>query len=137
MSIDRQFGWMWSQACDLVDRAERLQRQFVRYVGAGADAAVWEPPVDIQETAEGLQFVFALPGVDPQQIEVTLSPGALSVSAVRIPRLGRAGSLIRRLEIPHGRFVRRISLAGRRLRIGERRYVNGCLEIRLVRADEP
>ena len=137
MSIDRQFGWMWSQACELMDRADRLQRQFVRYVGAGADAAVWEPPVDIQESADGLQFVFALPGVDPQQTEVSLEANALTVRALRTPRLGRAESLVRRLEIPHGRFVRRIALAGARLRIGETRYVNGCLEIRLVRADVP
>ena len=137
MSIDRQFGWMWSQACELMDRADRLQRQFVRYVGAGTDAAVWEPPVDIQESAEGLQFVFALPGVDPQQTEVTLDAHALTVSAVRTPRLGRAESLVRRLEIPHGRFVRRVALSGARLRIGETRYVNGCLEIRLIRANVP
>jgi len=137
MSIDRQFGWMWSQACELMDRADRLQRQFVRYVGAGTDMAVWEPPVDIQESAEGLQCVFALPGVDPQRTEVSLDANALTVSALRAPRLGRAESLIRRLEIPHGRFVRRIALAGARLRIGETRYVNGCLEIRLVRADVP
>ena len=30
MNTDRQFGWMWVQACELLDRAERLQRQFVR-----------------------------------------------------------------------------------------------------------
>ncbi len=136
MSIDRQFGWMWAQACELLDRADRMQRQFVRYVGPSTDAAVWEPPVDIQETSEGLQFVFALPGVDPEHIEIRLDSNALTVSAVRPARLGDPSSVIRRLEIPHGRFVRRISLSGARLRIGETRYVNGCLEIRLVRAGE-
>jgi HSP20 family protein len=136
MSIDRQFGWMWAQACELLDRADRMQRQFVRYVGPGADAAIWEPPVDIQETAEGLQFVFALPGVSPEHIEISLEPNALIVSAIRPARLGGPNSVVRRLEIPHGRFVRRISLSGTRLRIGDTRYVNGCLEVRLVRAGE-
>lgn len=135
MSIDRQFGWMWAQACELLDRADRMQRQFVRYVGPGTDAAVWEPPVDIQETPEGLQFVFALPGVDPEQIHVRLEPNALCVSAIRPARLGDPSSIIRRLEIPHGRFVRRIALAGNRLRLGESRYLNGCLEVRLAWAD--
>jgi HSP20 family protein len=136
MSIDRQFGWMWAQACELLDRADRMQRQFVRYVGPGADAAVWEPPVDIQETAEGLSFIFALPGVDAEQIEVSLEPNALTVSANRPARLGSPDSVVRRLEIPHGRFFRRIALAGTRLRLGETRYLNGCLEVRLVRAGE-
>jgi HSP20 family protein len=136
MSIDRQFGWMWAQACELLDRADRMQRQFVRYVGPGVDAAVWEPPVDIQETAEGLNFIFALPGVDPEHIEVSLEPNALTVSAIRPARLGSPDSVVRRLEIPHGRFFRRIALAGTRLRLGETRYLHGCLEVRLVRAGE-
>jgi HSP20 family protein len=136
MSIDRQFGWMWAQACELLDRADRMQRQFVRYVGPGVDAAVWEPPVDIQETAEGLHLVFALPGVNPEHIEVSLEPNALTVSAIRPARLGSKDSVVRRLEIPHGHFLRRIALAGARLRLGETRYLNGCLEIRLVRVGE-
>jgi HSP20 family molecular chaperone IbpA len=40
------------------------------------------------------------------------------------------------MEIPHGRFVRRIALAGARFRLGDTRYVNGCLEVRLMRAGE-
>ena len=127
---------MWAQACELLDRADRMQRQFVRYVEPTAEAPVWEPPVDILETAEGLQFVFALPGVNPEHIDVSLEPGTLTVSALRPARLGGANSVVRRLEIPHGRFVRRISLSGARLRIGETRYVNGCLEVRLLRAGE-
>ncbi len=134
MSIDRQVGWMWTQACELLDRADRMQREFVRYVGPGADAAVWEPPVDIQETSAGLQFVFALPGVSPEHIDIRLEPNALTVSAIRPARLGGSDSVVRRMEIPHGRFVRRIALAGARFRIGDTRYLNGCLEVRLVRA---
>src|SRR6201996_8853313 len=103
MSIDRQFGWMWSQACDLLDRADRMQRSYVRYVGPSADAAVWEPPVDIQEAPEGLSFVFALPGVNPEHIDVRLEANALTVSAFRPARLGGSDSVVRRMEIPHGR----------------------------------
>jgi HSP20 family molecular chaperone IbpA len=136
MSIDRQMGWMWAHACEVLDRADRMQRGFVRYVGPGVDAAVWEPPVDIQETSEGLHFVFALPGVDPERIEVRLEPNALTVSASRMARLGSSDSVVRRLEIPHGRFMRRIALAGARLRLAESRYLNGCLEVRLVRVGE-
>jgi len=48
-------------------------------------------------------------------------------------RLAEPGALIRRLEIPHGRFVREIALSGSALRIADTRYVDGCLEVRLVR----
>jgi HSP20 family molecular chaperone IbpA len=44
-------------------------------------------------------------------------------------------ALVRRLEIPYGRFVRQITLSGPALRIECTRCLNGCLEVRLVRAE--
>jgi HSP20 family protein len=136
MNSDRQFGWMWARACELLERAERLQRQFVRYIGPGVDVAVWEPPVDVQESADELAFSFALPGVEPDQIVVSLDGEALTVSAIRPVRLAHRRAVIRRLEIPHGRFVRRVPLNGPAMRLVESRYANGCLEVRLARAAE-
>jgi HSP20 family molecular chaperone IbpA len=136
MNSERRYGWMWVQACEVLDRAERLQRQFLRYIGPGADAAVWEPPVDIQETHDGLVVLFALPGVALEEIDIRLESTALTVSATRPLRLADRDAVIRRLEIPHGRFVRQIALTGARLQVAETRYVNGCLEVRLVRATE-
>jgi HSP20 family protein len=133
MSTERQYGWMWLQACELLDRADRLQRQFLRYVGPGTDAAVWEPPVDVQETSDGVVLFFALPGVVPEEIEIRLEPAQMTVSAMRPLKLAHPDAVIRRLEIPHGRFVRRIALAGNPLKVAESRYVNGCLEVRLTR----
>ncbi|HWF99783.1 MAG TPA: Hsp20/alpha crystallin family protein [Steroidobacteraceae bacterium] len=133
MSSERQYGWMWVEACERLDRAERLQRQFLRYLGPGADAAVWEPPVDIQETSDGLILLFALPGVVAEEISLTLEPTELTLSAMRPLKLSCADAVIRRLEIPHGRFVRRIPLAGVPLKLASRRYENGCLEVRLTR----
>ncbi len=134
MKSDRQYGWMWTQACELLERAERLQRQYVRYMGPGADSAVWEPPVDVQESGGEVLLQFAMPGVEPERINVSLDSEGLTVSAVRPVRLSDRNALIRRLEIPHGRFVRRIQLSGAPMRIVESLYVNGCLEVRLTKA---
>lgn len=134
MKSDPQLGWMWSQACELLEQAERLQRQYVRYIGHGAESAVWEPPVDVQESGDEVLLQFAMPGVDPGQIQVSLDSEGLIVSAVRPVRLAHRNAVIRRLEIPHGRFLRRIALSGAPLRIAESSYVNGCLEVRLARA---
>jgi HSP20 family molecular chaperone IbpA len=127
---------MWLRALELADEAERLHRRFLRYIGPGTDAVRWEPPVDIHETADGLILLFALPGVAPEDIEVRLERTALTVSALRRVRLADRGALIRRLEIPHGHFVREIALSGPVLRIADSTYENGCLEVRLVRAEE-
>lgn len=133
MKTEPQLGWMWAQACELLEQAERLQRQYVRYIGPEAGSAVWEPPVDVQESGDEVLLQFAMPGVDPQQIEVSLDSEGLIVSAIRPVRLAHRNALIRRLEIPHGRFLRRIALSGAPLRIAESTYVNGCLEVRLAR----
>jgi hypothetical protein len=50
-------------------------------------------------------------------------------------KLAEPGAIIRRLEIPHGRFVREIALSGPALKIAESQYHNGCLEVRLVPAE--
>lgn len=133
MNTERQFGWMWLQACEVLDHAEKLQRQFLRYAGPGVDAAIWEPPVDVHETRDGISLLFALPGVAVEQIEVTVEPNALTVSARRPMTLRDRASVVRRLEIPHGRFVRRVSLPAR-MQVAETRYVNGLLEVRLIAA---
>jgi HSP20 family protein len=135
MSTERQYGWMWLQALELTDEAERLRRRFVRYLGPGPDAVTWEPPVDIQETEEGLILLFALPGVASEDIEVRLNQTTLTLSARRPLRLAQCDAVIRRLELPHGRFVRQIALSGPALKIAGSKHLNGCLEVRLVRAE--
>jgi len=135
MSTERHFGLLWLHALELADEAERLQRRFPRYLGPGTDAVSWEPPVDIHETPEGFILLFALPGVAPEDIEVSMEDSALTVSARRRLRIADRDAVIRRLEIPHGRFVRQIALSGPALQIAHSRYLNGVLEVRLVWAE--
>lgn len=127
---------MWLRALELADEAERLHRRFLEYIGPGTDTVRWEPPVDVHETEDGLILLFALPGVAVEDIEIRIEPTALTVSALRRVKLPAAGALIRRLEIPHGRFVREIALTGPPLRLADSSYTNGCLEVRLMRARE-
>jgi HSP20 family protein len=126
--------WMWRQALEMVEEAEQLQKRFLRYLGPGGDAVSWEPPVDIQETEAGLVLLFALPGVAPADIDVHLEGGVLTVTAMRRVGLAHPDAVIRRLEIPHGRFVRRIELSDLAMTIAGSEYCNGCLQVRLARA---
>jgi len=132
---DRPYSWMYLQALDLVEEADRLQRRFLRYLGPAGDGVGWEPPVDIHEGPDATVVLFALPGVLPEDIAVRLDDAALTVTAVRRARCALNDALIRRLEIPHGRFLRQIPLVGRRLKVAKSQYVNGCLEVLLVPAD--
>lgn len=96
---------MWGEALSMLDRAQRLHRQFFTHA-----AVAWEPPVDIVETGEALEMHVALPGVAADAITVTLDPGGITISAVRpFPCQGETAQ-IHRLEIPYGRFERSIAL---------------------------
>lgn len=98
-------GWMWSEALSMLERAERLHRHFFTH----AEAA-WEPPIDVIESADGLRVQVALPGVSADAVTVALDPGGIAISAVRpFPCRGDT-SRVHRLEIPYGRFERRIGL---------------------------
>ena len=117
---------MWAEACEMLDRANRLQRQFFR----PRSAAAWEPPVDVYETAHDLWIVVALPGVGADQIEIAVGDSAVVVAGERrLPVEARA--IIHRLEIPHGRFERRIPLPAGHYRLENRKLADGCLVIGL------
>jgi len=135
MSSRNATGWMWAEACELLDQADRMHRQFFRLAASARSRSVWEPPVDVFEDEREVVIVVALPGVAEQGVELTLEAGVLIVRAERhIPAAGARGA-VRRLEIPYGHFERRIPLANLRLEAGTREFSDGCLILRLRKAE--
>ncbi|NJO67820.1 MAG: Hsp20/alpha crystallin family protein [Rhodospirillales bacterium] len=118
---------MWAEACEMLDRAERLHRQFFRPGPEVQRGATWEPPIDIYETEHELAIIVALPGVDPSHIEVAVDGDMLRVLGTRQAPAFASGFVIHRLEIPYGRFERRIRLENGSLELTRREAVNGCL----------
>ena len=131
MSSRNSTDWMWSQACELIEQAERMHRQFFRLLWSERAQAVWEPPVDVFEDEREVTIIIALPGVPPGCIEVNDEAGALVVRAERRPPFAGSLTAVRQLEIPYGYFERRIPLPGGRLEGATRELLNGCLILRL------
>src|SRR5262245_27758779 len=119
---------MWEQACEAMERAERLHRQFFH---RSRTAQAWEAPCDIFESNDALTILIALPGVEPDQIKVTLSAGVLIVSGEHPLPPEVRDARIHRLEIPHGHFQRRIELPPARFEVCGRHLANGCLMLQL------
>jgi HSP20 family protein len=126
-------GWMWAEACAMIERAEQLHRQFFQPGFAGTARASWEPPVDVFESERELLIVVALPGVESQDIEISSEPGGLLVAGVRRLPAAARGTDIQRLEIPHGRFERRIGLPAMSWELSRTTLVNGCLLLNLAK----
>jgi HSP20 family protein len=125
--------WMWAEACAMIERAEQLHRQFFQPGLAEVPAPSWEPPLDIFATEGALTIVAALPGVEPQDIEISIEPELLRVAGVRRLPAAARGMAIQRLEIPHGRFERRIRLPAARWELEQSALVNGCLLVSLMK----
>ena len=123
---------MWAEACALIDRAEQLRRQFFEPARPGAMHVRWEPPVDVFETDRDVCIIAALPGVAPEDICVEMEGNTLIIVGVRpLPKRGPHAQILR-LEIPYGRFERRITLSPR-LELSAREVKNGCLVLTLTK----
>ena len=123
-------AWMLAEAVDLLDDAERLQRQFFR-IAPSSGSPCWEPPVDVINNGTCLTLVVALPGVPPDQFEVRVDDKAIVVRGERSIGASVGTGTIVRPEIPYGRFERRIVLSPGRYKLMDMHLENGCLRINL------
>ena len=130
--MDRDYlDSMWSDACAMLLRAERLHRQVFRPTKSAELGPAWEPPVDIFETDQEVLVFVGLLGVHPDQLETIIDDGNLVVAGTRqLPSVLRTAA-IHRLELPQGRFERRIRLPAGRYRGVRRAMVDGCVLITL------
>ena len=92
--------WLWSEACEMLARAERMHRE--------------------------------VPGVDPDSIQAAIEDGDLVIAGIRSYPAVLRTAVIHRLELPQGRFFRRVRLpAGRYSTNVGRAVAEGCLVITL------
>ncbi len=101
-------------------------RQFLNQFVPGADAqdessvvtSQWVPRVDIREARDRFVILADLPGIDPQDVEIWMDKGILSLKGERKPLAGDADSSdeggrevrFSRVERATGRFHRRFTL---------------------------
>ena len=126
--------WMWSEALQMLAQAERLHQQAFRPQTAGRLRPSWEPPVDVLETEREVLILAALPGVDVQKVEAVIENGTLVLSGERTVPAELRTAKIHRMELPQGRFERRIALPPGVYGEVRRFEANGCLVVTLAKA---
>lgn len=95
----------------------------------------WAPAVDLKENREAYIVQADLPGVDPDDIEVTMENGVLTVRGQREEERREEGENLHRVERFSGRFERRFSLPDAADDGVEARMSKGVLEIRVPKSD--
>lgn len=130
MTLGQRSTWMWAEACELIERAERLQRQFFG-IGGRIDLPAWEPPVDVFETEDAVWLLAALPGVSAGDVSLSFDEEAIIIVGERRLPAALCQATLHRLEVPHGRFERRVPLPSGRYEFAENELVDGLLVVGL------
>lgn len=90
-----------------------MEDLFQRFFGppeAGNGDRFWSPRVDVEETEKEFVVKADLPGVDPKDVEVTLSHGALIMKGEKKEEKEKKEKNFHRVERFIGRFYREIPL---------------------------
>jgi HSP20 family molecular chaperone IbpA len=122
---------MWSEALRLFERADRLHRQFF----LAREPASWEPPLDVVESGEELRLQLALPGVSADAVTVAAHTGGIVVSAIRGFPCREREVRIHRVEIPYGRFERRIEFPAHLYELQSKTLLDGILTLTFRRKE--
>ena|SRR5260221_10973128 len=118
----------WSEALAVLARTDRLHREIFQPTAGG-----WEPPIDVLETEAGLLIVVALPGVRREEMEIVIGNGELLVRGTRRWPILQRPARVHRIELPHGRFERRLPLPPGAYQLVDRDHADGCLILTLRR----
>ena len=98
----------WSLFTELEQELDRLAG--TRAVAGGKLELGWAPAVDVREEPDRYVLLVDVPGIPPEQIQVTMDQGILTIGGERHLELGGEHSELRHQERMHGRFERRFTL---------------------------
>ncbi|MBT8137680.1 MAG: Hsp20/alpha crystallin family protein [Gammaproteobacteria bacterium] len=123
----------WDTARSLHREIDRLFRD----IGSRDRETVadWVPAVDLQEQEDCFLLHVDVPGVDPQNIDIAVEGGVLTLSGQRESTSSDDHKGFRRVERISGRFLRRFTLPdGVDTEAVSARSENGVLEISIPKA---
>jgi HSP20 family protein len=106
----------WDPFKEVATLQERMNRMFEEVWGRGRRpdedfiSGSWAPPVDVRETKAALEISAELPGVDPQNVEVSVEGGVLTLKGTRLFEKAAEGETYHRVERAYGAFERSFTL---------------------------
>jgi HSP20 family protein len=92
------------------DRMNRLFDSFFHEGGHRASEGLHWPTLDLIETPENLQVKAELPGIDPKQLEISITGNTLTIRGEKTEEKEEKGKTWHHRERSSGSFVRSITL---------------------------
>ncbi|MDP1796517.1 MAG: Hsp20/alpha crystallin family protein, partial [Planctomycetaceae bacterium] len=131
MAIFR-WGHRWDPLQDLEREVDRLLSTVLTFQGVRFGRQY--PPVNVIQLDSEYVLTAELPGIRPEELELTVANGVLTIKGERVGPEGIADERFRRQERPRGAWRRSISLPDS---IEEEKmsaeFVNGVLKVHLPR----
>lgn len=119
------------QVADIIDKAFGE----IRANGHAEEPKSWTLPVDVYEKDNTLVIRAALPGVKPEDVNVSIEEGVLTISAETTTEITEQDKVYRR-EYRHGSFSRSLSLPENIDTNGvEASFENGFVKIALPKVE--
>ena len=97
----------------LNDEMERLFRQSLGERAGASPVGAFSPALDVEEDEDAFTLHIELPGVEPDDVEVSLEESVLTISGERRFYDDREADGFRRVERHFGRFHRAVRLPDR------------------------
>jgi len=88
----------------------RMQEEFDRVYGTQPRGSQELPPLNLWTGEQGAVLTAALPGVEPDSLEITVHQDTLTLKGKRAPDAGERDATYHRRERRHGAFGRTIAL---------------------------
>ena len=118
---------------------DRMFRElFVPIWTNGTGPSIHQLPVDVSETDDGYQVRASLPGFKPEQVEVTVTDGVLSIEAKRSEEKTEEKGRYLRREVFSGNYRRQLTLP-REVKAEDIKadFENGVLTVKVPRLPKP
>lgn len=102
----------WDPWRQLQDDVQQLSSWFGNSLdrAGGGESFGWQPTADVFEDAEGVTFLFDVPGVEAKDINVHLENGVLTIKGERKQEREETRDGYHRMERKYGTFTRSFSL---------------------------
>jgi HSP20 family protein len=108
----------WNPARESANLQRRMERLFDEMVGQGlwrtgdeqSLRGAWVPAINILEKDDSMQITADLPGLNPEDVEVTVEQGVLNIRGERKFEDAAEGETFHRVERLYGVFERNFTL---------------------------
>ena len=124
----------WDPFQDLLSMQDEMNKMFNRAFG---QQRTWAPALDISERKDAYVVTVEVPGVKPEEIDITLEDGLLTIQGERRFTQESSDQQFHRVERRYGSFRRSITLPSQvQADQIEASFDNGVLEVVVPKAEE-